>query len=138
MQTRQNTFRGATGTSGARVQAGHPCRQERHRATMFAMKHFLLAFATLLSVSCARNDGVTAVDRDQFVSIVAELREAAARTRGEPGEFDEIKARILEQHNVTEDDLRHYVEVHSRDVDHMAEVWTAVNEKLSERSMDIQ
>jgi hypothetical protein len=104
---------------------------------MLTMRHsfpFALALAVALLLSgCARSDAPTAIERDNFVETIVELRHAAMETRGDTAAYEVRKQQILQANQVTEAELRDYVAHHGQDVEHMAEVWNDINTRLGER-----
>jgi hypothetical protein len=102
---------------------------------MIRISLLLIAGALL---GCARGDDGTGLRTDRFVDVVVELRQAALDLRDDPAAYDVRKGQILRDAGVTEDQLRAYVEVHGTDLDHMAEVWRSINQRLSERETVIQ
>jgi hypothetical protein len=102
---------------------------------MEAMRHLLYGLLALALLGACRGPAPTAIDRDRFVETVVELRQAAMETRSEPAAYEARKAQVLQRQGVSEAELREYVEVHGRDVEHMAEVWNAINNELTERGL---
>jgi hypothetical protein len=81
----------------------------------------------LLSVACRGNAG--AIDRQVFVDTYVDLRTAAlANPNGQirPEQRDSVLAR----HDVTEEQLLRFAEVHGRDVEFMSAVWGEVENRL--------
>jgi hypothetical protein len=95
------------------------------------MKRFITgAIVVALLGGCDRGDATGTIDRDRFITTVVQLRQAALETAGDPAAWAARREAILRANRVTEAALREYVAVHGRDVEHMAEVWGAVNERL--------
>ena len=102
---------------------------------MQAMKRSITGGLLILFLAACRGAEPTSIERDVFVATVVELRQAAMETRNEPGLWEARKAQVLQRHGVTESDLQAYVEVRGTDVEHMAEVWNAINSELAERGL---
>jgi hypothetical protein len=100
------------------------------------MRIFVMAAVAVLLAACAR-EPATGISDEQFIDVVVELRRAAVEHREDHEAFQARKDAILQQSGVEEEQLRQYVEVRGRDLQHMAEVWATINERLSE-SADIQ
>lgn len=73
---------------------------------------------------------LTAEDR-QFIDTMVALREAAARSGDDAGAYEAMKAQVLSERGVTEEQLRAYIEVNARDLDRLAAVWDSINLRLS-------
>jgi hypothetical protein len=91
----------------------------------------LLALLSLLP-GCGRRADATGLGDEQFVEVMVQLRLAADRIRGEPDSFPPVRDRILADAGVTEEQLLAYVQQHGTDLQHMAEIWQSINERLSE------
>lgn len=82
------------------------------------------------------------VDRETFIATYVDLRTAAIRAR--PDSLStQARARILDDHGVTDDELLHFVQDHGQDVGYMRGVWDDVEKRLdtvrlSEDSGDIR
>lgn len=94
----------------------------------------LLVLATGLSACENRNETIS---RETFVETMTDLRTEAAQTPLERLSGEEAE-RVLEQHDVTEEDLRAFVEEHGRDVPFMTEVWTEVEERVRAELEDVE
>lgn len=92
----------------------------------------LLLLALPLLTGCGRRADATGLGDDQFVQVMVELRRAAERTRMEPDSFPPQRDRILADAGVTEEQLLAYVQEHGTDLQHMAEIWEAINRRLAE------
>jgi hypothetical protein len=90
----------------------------------------LLLLLALLS-ACARTDTPGGISDEQFVTTLVELRRAATGAARDPVSFAAARQRILTEQNVTEEQLRAYIQSHSRDLTHLAAVWESVNERAS-------
>jgi hypothetical protein len=103
---------------------------------MHGMRNYLpAALLAVALTACGPANDATGIGRDRFVDVVVELRLAALETRGDVAAFEARKAEILRAADVTEDEMRAYVERHGEDLEHMAEVWGAINRRLSDREM---
>jgi len=75
------------------------------------------------------SEGEASVDRETFIEVYVELRLAALEW--ETGRIPaDDRDRILAEHEVTEDDLREFIEVHGRNVPFMNDVWHEVSERI--------
>ena len=70
------------------------------------------------------------LDRDTFVEIMVELRMAALE-QPDAALAPTDRARILQDHDVTEDDLIAFARVHGDDPSFMAEVWREIEQGLN-------
>jgi hypothetical protein len=91
----------------------------------------ILAAATALLTGCGR-EPVSGLDDDRFVDVVVLLRRAAAEHHADPAAFVERRDEILRDAGTTEAEVREYVERHGRDLQHMADIWAAINRRLTE------
>lgn len=85
----------------------------------------------LLALAGCRTDTGTGLSDERFIAVIVELRRAAQETRGDPAAYPALREAVLRDADVTEEELRQYVETHGRDVDRMAEVWDSINTRLS-------
>lgn len=85
--------------------------------------------AALLSVASCGGGAEAAVSRETFVEAYVDLRRAALRS---PGVVISPAARdsVLALHEVTEEELLRFAEVHGTDVEYMAGVWADVEARL--------
>jgi hypothetical protein len=90
----------------------------------------------LLLLACNGAEPTTAIDTDRFVETIVELRHAAAETRGDTAAYEARKQQILRERQLSEDELRDYVAQRGRDAEHMAEVWSEINRRLSDRFLE--
>lgn len=81
------------------------------------------------------SEGTAPIDRDTFVAVYVDLRAEAVRWDGGRLPEDE-RDRVLQEHGVSADDLRAFVQVHGRNVPFMTEVWTEVDERLADLVVD--
>ncbi|MGD2068946.1 MAG: hypothetical protein PVI57_09770 [Gemmatimonadota bacterium] len=90
----------------------------------------LSALLALLLAGCGQAvDGGDVIDRETFIATYIDLRRAAFRSPTR--ELDTAKrARVLESHGVTEEQLLEFTDVHGRDVDFMMELWTEVEDRM--------
>lgn len=88
--------------------------------------------AVLLLLGCGRGRG-TDLSQERFVDVMVELRQAAEQARGDTASFALRRDQVLSEAGVTHDQLQAYVEARGHDLRHMAEVWEAINARLSER-----
>jgi hypothetical protein len=94
------------------------------------MTRYLLLLLLLALSGCGRTDA-TGLSDERFIEVVVALRTAADDTRGDPSGYEARRTVILREAGVSEDELRAYVGRHSRDLHHMAEIWEAINERLT-------
>lgn len=69
----------------------------------------------------------------EFVDVVVAIRKAEQEARYEDSAavvFDRLKAGILEERDVTEEEIREFVRIHSGDFDVMSEVWDSITQRL--------
>jgi hypothetical protein len=72
------------------------------------------------------------ISRERFIEVYVALR-SEAHSPDAPGEIDpEVRDRILAEHGVEAEELIHFVEVHGEDLQYMFEVWSEVEERLTE------
>lgn len=95
----------------------------------------LAVLALVGGLSCSRDDtspeALAAIDEELFISTFVDLRVAALSAEG--GELDPAeRERILADRGVSEEDLLQFVEVHGRDVDFMARVWSRADSLIAE------
>jgi len=92
----------------------------------------LLTVLALVMTGCAVEENTFGADDRRFVDTMVELRVAALTAGSDTAQFEELRQAVLEEHGVTETDLRAYVEAHSSDLDHMAAIWDSISTRLSE------
>jgi hypothetical protein len=109
-----------------------------HRTLKYHALALVLATALAGAAACSPGRDATGIDTDRFVDVVVELRRAAFELRGDPATFELRRDSILDDAGVTEDQLRAYVERHGTDLEHMAEVWAAINTRLAEPPPEVQ
>lgn len=87
----------------------------------------VLTIALLAAAACRAptDEGLT---QETFVTVVTELRQAAALS--EPGEWEMRKREILDAAGVTDSMLVAYVRRHGARLPEMLEVWDSVAERL--------
>jgi hypothetical protein len=104
------------------------CRRTHPRHRTGSWLPLLAAF--LLAGCPGRDPAATGpIDREEFITIVVELRRAQAEATSRD-EFEERKAGVLAEHGVSEDDVRAFVQRHGGDVRLMSEVWDSVQTRL--------
>lgn len=96
------------------------------RATLYAV----LA-AALLAGACNR-DGALAPEDEQFIEAMVALRQAARASGGDAGRYAALKANVLREQGVTEEQLRAYIQTHAHDLERLAAVWESINVRLAE------
>lgn len=94
----------------------------------------VLLVALLALQACGREDagseeGRETISAEAFVDAYVALRLAALRAPREELDLSE-KARILEERNLTEEDLLRFVDVHGTDIPFMHDVWQEVDSLL--------
>ena len=96
------------------------------------MKKYSGPLLLLFLVSCGRGTAepsVETVDRETFVATYVDLRSVALGNAGlaiSPAERDSV----LRLHDVSEDDLLLFVEVHGRDAVLMQDLWNEVEARI--------
>jgi hypothetical protein len=95
------------------------------------MRRTVLAVGAILLFGCT-GGATTALSDERFIDTVIELRQAAIAHRDDPDAYVARKDEILRDAGVDETMIREYVEVHGSDLQHMARIWTAINERMSE------
>jgi hypothetical protein len=100
------------------------------------MRQIVLAVGTILLLGCS-DDPASGLSDERFIDVVVELRQAAAAYPDDPDAYVARKDEILSEAGVDEAVIREYVEVHGGDLQHMARIWTAINERMTEPA-DIQ
>jgi hypothetical protein len=108
--------------------------------TLKAPSPFVFGLLALLALPACdpgfpSSEGNAPIDRETFVEVYVDLRAEAVRWDG--GRLPENERdRILQEHGVTADDLRAFVQVHGRNVPYMTEVWTEVDERMADLVVD--
>jgi hypothetical protein len=91
---------------------------------------WLLALLAAVAVASAcRSEVGDAIDRETFIDTFVDLRSTALKNPG-TRITPEQRTEILAKHGVSEEDLLHFADVHGRDVDYMADVWSEVETRL--------
>ena len=101
-----------------------------HRALPRRAPTLAAAILVLAPLACADAPAAeSAVDRETFISTYVDLRLSAL---GSPtGELsDAERTRVLEDHDVTEEDLLSFADAHGGDPAHMKMVWEEVQRRL--------
>jgi len=123
------------------VQSGHPGPSfppSGIRLPPGTARTWLLAFVLLVALpvlqACGQEDagpeeGRETISAEAFVDAYVALRLAALRAPREELDLSE-KARILEERNLTDEDLLRFVEVHGTDIPFMHDVWQEVDSLL--------
>lgn len=98
----------------------------------------LLVLLPLLAVACdsgfsSPDEDTAPIDEDTFIETYVQLRLAALEQGGLP---EEDRERILDENEVTVDDLRAFIDVHGRNVPYMYRVWTEVDRRIDEAIED--
>jgi len=70
------------------------------------------------------------IDREVFIAVLVDLRMAALGTPDASLPPQE-RARILSDHELTEEELVTFAEVHGDDPDYMVEVWREVEARMN-------
>jgi hypothetical protein len=102
-----------------------------HRSAIlrFALLVWALAASACAGEPTASQDPVVTIDREVFIATYVDLRTAVLRSE-EHELADRDRARILSDHDVTEDDLLEFAAVHGTDVAFMRAVWDEVEGRL--------
>ena len=98
------------------------------------MRYGLALFSVLFAAACGGEDAAAvdlaaAIDRDVFVQTYVELRLEAldnSATVITKAELDQI----LNERAVSEEELRHFVEVHGADVEYMRDLWKEIEDQI--------
>jgi hypothetical protein len=103
------------------------------RATRAVAALTLAAGLLLLLAGCPSADpaGSQSIQREQFVQVVVELRQAEQQARTAP-DFEERKAEILARHGVTEEELMQFAARHGSEVRVMLEIWDTIHARLAQ------
>jgi hypothetical protein len=72
------------------------------------------------------------MDRETFVHVMAELRDAS-RSTSDAALFDARRREILEQAGVTDSMLLSFVRTFAADAEYMAAVWDSVDARVNPR-----
>ncbi|HUE77198.1 MAG TPA: hypothetical protein VMM83_04585 [Longimicrobiales bacterium] len=103
------------------------------------MRALATALLSIGLVACERSDtDVTALTPETFADVIVELREAereALETDSAVQVYARRKAEILERHGTSEQELRRFVELSSRDLPLLDELWEDISQRLR-RPMD--
>lgn len=84
---------------------------------------------TAVLVACGSDSAEGVLDREVFITTYVELRADALLS--DDGQLsDDDRARVLQEHGVSEDDLLAFAQQHGRDLAFMREVWDEVEERL--------
>src|SRR5690606_20097167 len=97
-------------------------RDRTIHASILAMRFMLLAMV-IVAAACTGDDTTYAPADESFVETVVELRRAALEAGPDTALYAELRAQVLEERGMTEDELRAYVSARSADLDHMAMIW---------------
>jgi hypothetical protein len=100
------------------------------------MRHILIALTAALLLGCGR-EPMTSLDDERFVDVVVELRRAAVQHHDDPDAFAARREEIFRAADTDEEEVRRFVEVHARDMQRMADLWSAINQRLSEGEEDL-
>lgn len=92
----------------------------------------LIVVLALAIAGCEVEENTFGADDQKFVDTMVELRRAALTAGIDTAQFEELRQAVLEDHGVTEEDLRGYVEANSSNPDHMAAIWDSISVRLSE------
>jgi hypothetical protein len=86
-----------------------------------------------IAVACGGGTAHDTIERDAFIATYVDLRIAALETdSGRVAAAD--REEILGDHQVTEDDLMEFAEVHGADMEFMRDVWNEVEARLDRES----
>jgi len=89
----------------------------------------ILVGAALTVAACAGSSSADAIDREVFIATYVDLRVAALETDsvrlGDPE-----RSEILDRHGVTGEDLVHFTEVHTSELEYMREVWNEIEVRM--------
>jgi hypothetical protein len=99
---------------------------------MLLMKRFVILLLAAALAAGERTTEPTGLETDRFIDAVVMLRRAAIDLRHDPAAYEVHKEQLLRDAGLTEDELRRYVERHGTDLDHMADVWRAINARMSQ------
>lgn len=90
----------------------------------------LMCCASVSVAACGSGgDRPETISRDVFVDTYVDLRTSALDT--EEQRVDSVmRARILEEHGVTAQDLTHFADVHGAELEFMRDVWNDIEARL--------
>jgi hypothetical protein len=86
----------------------------------------------VLLLSGCGSEPIAPIDRDTFVQVMAELRDAG-RTLSDTSAFDARRREILDAAGVTDSMLMAFVRIHAPNAEYMAEVWDSVDARVNPR-----
>jgi hypothetical protein len=86
----------------------------------------------LAVAACSADESAFGASDERFVRTMVALRHAALEAGADTTRFEQLRREVLEEHGMTEADLRAYVDANAGDLDHMAAVWDSVSARLSE------
>jgi hypothetical protein len=84
---------------------------------------------TVVFCGCGGGDDVTTIDPEVFIATYVDLR-AEALLNDSQQITDEERAQVLGEHDVTEEELLAFADIHGRDVTFMRDLWDQVEERL--------
>lgn len=97
-------------------------------------RFWLLAglLAALTGCGGGPDQGARTISRETFIEANVALRQV------DPGaeDADRRRAEVLEEHGVTADALRAFVEIRSQTTGELAEIWEEIGERLREQQAD--
>jgi hypothetical protein len=88
----------------------------------------LVTLVPAVVVACGEGNPTGVIEREAFVATWVELRRAAIGARGVLS--DSERARVLEEQQVSEEELLAFAEAHGDDPTYMAEVWTEIESRM--------
>jgi hypothetical protein len=92
----------------------------------------MLPVLALVIAGCAVDENTFGAEDRRFVDTMVELRVAAMTAGTDTAQFDELRQKVLQENDVTEEALHAYVAANSSDLDHMAAVWDSISERLAD------
>lgn len=92
----------------------------------------------LLAAACdggfsSPDEGEAPIDEETFIQTYADLRLTARELGGLP---EEDRERILDEHGVSVEDLRAFIDVHATNVPYMQGVWNEVDRRIAESAQE--
>lgn len=96
----------------------------------------VLMLATMWLAACT-SDPPTVMDRDAFIRVVAELRQAN-RSATDAADFEVRKSTILTEAAVTDSMLFEFTRFYGHNADFMAAVWDSVDRTLNPVDTDLE
>jgi hypothetical protein len=95
------------------------------------MRSLMMAACCAVWLGCGRAEPAVPITDETFVRVVAELRRAHMRS-ADGAEYAVRKEQVLSGAGVTEEEIRAWHAVRSRDLSQMARIWERVNAAIAD------